>query len=191
MKTEELKMNEIQEMQPDDGLPETAQAAPETTPEPDTAGVGLPDFSAEMMTNSEFYSPEEFRAKFQGFIEFLENPATAANCAGEIISAGRNLTADKLYNAASRYKWLNWIIDRRAALTAECLQVAVFVAVESNLIIQNWTGLNLFERLKIWLKNKAQQQKQLKKSRRSLFGWAFSARPEPEKAIEPENLQKD
>ena len=190
MKIEDLKTNEIQEMQPDDGLPETAQPAPETTPETDTAAGGLPDFS-EMTKNSEYYAAEEFRAKFQGFIEFLENPATAANCAGEIINAGRNLTADKLYNAASRYKWLNWIIDRRAALTAECLQVAVFMAVESNLIIQNWTGLNLFERLKIWLKNKAQQQKQLKKSRRSLFGWAFSARPEPEKAIEQESLQKD
>lgn len=179
---------ELPELMPDDG--QTAELPPlpleqAETPEELPEVIGLPTFSE--TTNS--YTADEFRAKFQSILEFLENPAAANDCAAELLANGRNLTADKIYNLASRYRWLNWIIDRRGQVLADSLQIAAFLAVESNVIVMNWTGLNLFEKAKIWLKNKAKERKEQLKNgqRRSLFGWVFSGHRAAAKATEPQN----
>ena len=112
----------------------------------------------------------------------------------ELITNGRNLTADKIYSVASRYSWLNWIIDRQTQVFADCLQIAAFLAVESNLIVMNWTGLNMFERLKLWLQQKAEQRKQARKEgkrKTTLFAWAFSGRQEAAKHTEQNSFAKD
>jgi len=181
---------DLPEVLPEDGQTEELPPLPLSNPETlDVNADGLPAFSPTMTATTNNYSPDEFRAKFQSVLDFLENPAAANDCAAELLANGRNLTADKLYNLASRHRWLNWIIDKRSQLLADSLQIAAFVAIESNLIVMNWTGLNMFERVKIWLKNKAKQrQAELKNGqRRSLFGWAFSGRQAPAKATEPQN----
>ena len=182
---EQLPPEITAELMPDDGQP--------TTPEmlqPDESADFSPVGLTTTTTNN--YTRDEFRQKFAAVLEFLENPATANNCVTEIVTNGRNLTADKIYNLASRYKWLSWIIDSRTQIFADSLQIAAFLAVESNVIVMNWTGLNMFERLKIWLKNKAEQRKAAQKSgkRRSLFGWVFSGRAEAEKLTEQNSSQK-
>lgn len=183
---------DLPEVLPEDGmtdnlppLPLSSQETPESLPVAD----GLPEFSATMTETTNSYTPEEFRLKFQAVLEFLENPDAANDCAAELLVNGRNLTADKIYNLASRYSWLNWIIDRRAQLLADSLQIAAFLAIESNLIVMNWTGLNIFEKGKLWLKNKAKQRKEQLKNgqRRSLFGWVFSGRQAPAKVTEPQS----
>ena len=182
---------ELPELMPDDGqtaelppLPLGQVEAPEELPEE----IGLPTFSETTATTNS-YTADEFRAKFQSILEFLESPDAANDCAAELLANGRNLTADKIYNLASRYRWLNWIIDRRGQVLADSLQIAAFLAVESNLIVMNWTGLNLFEKAKIWLKNKAKERKEQMKNgqRRSLFGWVFSGHRAAAKATEPQN----
>lgn len=192
-KQNNLKMmpEELPELMPEDGqttgLPPLPLGQSET-PESVQEELGLPNFS-ETTTPTNSYTADEFRAKFQAMLEFLENPAAANDCAAELLNNGRNLTADKIYNLASRYQWLNWIIDRRAQVLADSLQIAAFLAVESNLVVMNWTGLNLFEKGKLWLKNKAKQRKEQLKNgqRRSLFGWVFSGRQAAAKATEPQN----
>lgn len=192
-KQSNLKMTpeELPELMPEDGqttgLPPLPLGQSET-PESVQEELGLPNFS-ETTTPTNNYTAAEFRDKFQAMLEFLENPAAANDCAAELLNNGRNLTADKIYNLASRYQWLNWIIDRRAQVLADSLQIAAFLAVESNLVVMNWTGLNLFEKGKLWLKNKAKQRKEQLKNgqRRSLFGWVFSGRQAAAKATEPQN----
>jgi len=180
---------QIPEIAPEDGQTENLpELQAETIPE--MAEVGLPEFSTEMMTNSgETYSREEFRQNFNSFLEFLENPATATDTFGQVVGKGRELSADKIYNLAERYDWLKWLIDRKTQVFGDLLLVTVFLTFESNVIIQNWTGISYIERLKIWLKNKAQERKQAIKSgqRRSLFGWVFSGRPAAEKATVQNN----
>jgi len=175
-------------------LPEDGQT--ENLPEPqldamteESAAAGLPDFSPTMTTTSEFYSRDEFRQNFNSFLEFLENPATATDAFSTIVGKGRDLSADKIYNLAERYNWLKWLIDRKTQAVSDLLLVTIFVTFESNLIIQNWTGISYIERLKLWLKNKAKQRKDAVKAGRfrSLFGWASSARPDPAKVTEPGN----
>lgn len=181
---------ELPELIPDDG--QTAELPPLPLGEVETpeslplSENGLKEFSTTMTNN---YTADEFRAKFQSILEFMENPDAANDCAAELLANGRNLTADKIYNLASRYRWLNWIIDRRGQVLADSLQIVAFLVVESNLIVMNWTGLNLFEKVKLWLKNKAKQRKEQLKSgqRRSLFAWVFSGHQAPAKATEPQN----
>lgn len=175
----------IPELIPDDGQPENlAEFIPEQ-PEQNNPALGLPEFGTTTATNS-IYTPEEFREKFKAFLEFMEKPETASNCTLELITNGRNLTADKIYDLASRYSWLNWIIDSKTQILADFVQISAFLAIETNVIVLNWTGLNLFEKVKLWLKNKAKErQAQAKQQgKRTLFGWAFSARPAPAKPTE-------
>lgn len=179
-------MPEPVELTPDDGQTITPEMSEQIATESraDSLPVGL------ATTTTSNYTPDEFRAKFAGLLEFLENPATATNCAQELITNGRNLTADKIYNLATRYKWLNWIIDRKTQCFADSLQIGAFLAVETNLIVMNWTGLNIFERAKLWLQQKAAQLRQNKKDgnkRKTLFGWAFSGRAEAARPTEPSN----
>lgn len=169
---------QIPELIPDDGQPENlADYLPEQN---NPANLGLPEYLQTTTATNSIYTPEEFREKFKAFLEFMEKPETASNCTLELITNGRNLTADKIYDLASRYTWLNWIIDSKTQILADFVQISAFLAIETNVIVLNWTGLNLFEKVKIWLKNKAKErQAQAKaKGKRTLFGWAFSARPE-------------
>ena len=176
----------LEELQPSDGQP--TPEVPEVATTSQSAEF-LPHGLQMTMTRTDSYSPEEFRQKFAGILDFLENPATANNCMQELIINGRNLTADKIYNVATRYKWLNWIIDRKTQVFADSLQIAAFMAVETNLIVMNWTGLNIFEKGKIWLQQKAEQRRQAAKSgkRKTLLGWVFSGRREAEKPTEQSN----
>lgn len=175
---------QIPELIPDDGQPENlAEFIPEQA---NNHALGLPEFGTTTATNNGIYTPEEFREKFKAFLEFMEKPETASNCTLELLTNGRNLTADKIYDLASRYSWLNWIIDSKTQILADFVQISAFVAVETNLIVMNWTGLNLFEKVKLWLKNKARErQAQAKQQgKRTLLGWAFSGRPEVAKHTE-------
>lgn len=171
----------LEELQPDDGQ----NLAPELMPETASQSAEFLPHGLQMTTTTN-YTPEEFRQKFAGILDFLENPAVANNCMQELILNGRNLTADKIYNVASRYKWLNWIIDRKTQVFADGLQIAAFLAVETNLIVMNWTGLNIFEKGKIWLQQKAELRRQAQKDgkRRTLFGWVFSGRQAAERPTE-------
>lgn len=200
---EEILNEATPEVQPDNQAPETTTPAEELTPD-DGQPTPPEVLAAEVQQSADFlphglttttnnYTQEEFRQKFAAVLEFLENPAVANDCVTELITNGRNLTADKIYKLASRYRWLNWIIDSRTQLFADGLQIAAFLAIETNLIVMNWTGLNMFERFKIWLKSKAEQRKQAQSNskRRSLFGWVFSARPDPERPTEQSNYAKD
>lgn len=184
---QEVQPQPIDELTPNDGNPTPPPPVQETAPA-DSLPLGL-----EMTTPTTKYTQDEFRQKFAGVLEFLENPATANNCIQELITNGRNLTADKIYNVASRYSWLNWIIGRQTQVFADCLQIAAFLAIESNVIVMNWTGLNMFERVKLWLQNKAEQRRQERREgkRKTLFGWAFSGRAAAEKHTEQNNFAKD
>ena len=172
---------QIPELIPDDGQPENlAEFIPEQE-QNNPANLGLPEYlQTTTATNSGIYTPEEFREKFKSFIEFMERPETASNCTLELITNGRNLTADKIYDLASRYSWLNWIIDSKTQFLADVVQISAFLAIETNVIVLNWTGLNLFEKVKIWLRNKAKERQEQAKQqgKRTLFGWRFSARQE-------------
>lgn len=176
----------IPELIPDDGqMDKLAEFIPEQE-QSNLANLGLPEYSTTTATNS-IYTQEEFREKFKAFLEFMEKPETASNCTLELITNGRNLTADKIYDLASRYSWLNWIIDSKTQILADFVQISAFLAIETNVIVLNWTGLNLFEKVKIWLKNKAKERQEQAKQqgkRRTLFGWRSSARPEVAKPTE-------
>ena len=171
---------QIPELIPDDGQPENlAEFIPEQE-QNNPANLGLPEYLQTTTATNSIYTPEEFREKFKAFLEFMEKPETASNCTLELITNGRNLTADKIYDLASRYSWLNWIIDSKTQILADFVQISAFLAIETNVIVLNWTGLNLFEKVKLWLKNKARErQAQAKQQgKRTLFGWAFSGRQE-------------
>ena len=176
---------QIPELIPDDGQPQNlAEFIPD--PEQNNVNLGLPEFGTTATNN---YTAEEFREKFRSVLEFLENPATANDCAMELLINGRNLTADKIYDLASRHTWLNWIIDKQTQVFADFIQISAFLTVASNIIVKNWTGINMLEKAKIWLNNKVKEkQAQAKKQgKRTLFGWAFSGRPEVEKHTEQSN----
>lgn len=181
------QMDQLQELQPDDGTPENLSDLIDPY---NQKNLGLPELGVMTTpTTSNLYSQDEFREKFTSFLEFLENPATANDCAMELLINGRNLTSDKIYNMASKYSWLNWIIDRQTQVFADFIQISAFLTIESNLIVTNWTGINMLEKGKIWLNNKVKEkQAQAKqKGRRTLFGWLSSARPDQEKHIEQNN----
>ena len=145
-------MPEAVEVMPEDGQTENLPEPQLDAMTEESAAVGLPDFSPTMTTNEGFYSRDEFRQNFNSFLEFLENPATATDAFSTIVGRGRDLSADKIYNLAERYNWLKWIIDRKTQAVSDLLLVTIFVTFESNLIIQNWTGISYIERLKLWLK---------------------------------------
>lgn len=181
---------EAVEVMPEDGQTENLPDPQLDAMTEESAAVGLPDFSPTMTTTNEgFYSRDEFRQNFNSFLEFLENPATATDAFSTIVGKGRDLSADKIYNLAERYNWLKWIIDRKTQAVSDLLLVTIFVTFESNLIIQNWTGISYIERLKLWLKNKAKQRKEAVKAGRfrSLFGWGSSAPRDPVKVTGPGN----
>lgn len=181
-------MPEAVEILPEDGqtedLPELQQ--PDMTIE-ESAAVGLPDYSSTMTTSEGSYSRDEFRQNFNSFLEFLENPSAATDTFSTIVGKGRELSADKIYNLAERYSWLNWLIDRKTQALSDLLLVTIFVTFESNVIIQNWTGISYLEKAKLWLKNKAKEKKSAVKSGRfrSLFGWGSSAPADQAKATGP------
>lgn len=184
---QEKTESQIPELIPDDGQPENlADYLPEQPEQ--NVNLGLPEYS-QTTTATNNYTAEEFREKFRSVLEFLENPATANDCAMELLINGRNLTADKIYDLASRHTWLNWIIDKQTQVFADFIQISAFLTVESNIIVKNWTGINMLEKAKIWLNNKVKEkQAQAKKQgKRTLFGWAFSGRPEVEKHTEQSN----
>lgn len=168
-----------------DGVTDNIPPLPEQQPE-----VAPVDFSADFsptMTTSNFYSPEEFAKNFADFLDFLKNPATATDAFETLRAEGQSLAADKVYNMATKYKWLNWLIDRRTRLLHDAALLSLFVAVESNAIIVNWTGISIFEKGKLWLKNKIKQRQtaQATSGRRSV--WGFLGRQAVEKPQKQES----
>lgn len=186
---------ELPEVMPDDGQTEDLPEPPTTTETGEPLAAGLPEYSAKTPTATNepgLYSPEEFRDCFASFLDFLKNPETANDAFAEVVGRGRQLTADKIYNMASRYKWLNWLIDRRTQVVSDAVTIAAFLVFESDLIFQNWTGQSWLQKTKIYLKTKVNQKRQEAKTAkrgfiRKLFGSASSAQAEPVKATEPGN----
>lgn len=191
MKAKQEQTQQFQEQQPEeevtlsDGVTDNIPPLQEQQPE-----VAAVDFSADFsptMTTSNFYSPEEFAKNFADFLDFLKDPATATDAFETLHAEGQSLAADKVYNMATKYKWLNWLIDRRTRLLHDAALLSLFVAVESNAIIMNWTGISLFEKGKLWLKSKIKQRQtaQATSGRRSV--WGFLGRQAVEKPQKQES----
>ena len=150
----------------------------------DALPLGLPPMT---MTNDNRYSKDEFQEVFNSFFDFLKDPAAAADCFGTIQDKGRKLAAGRVYDLASRYKWLNWLIDKNTALLHDAALISIWAATEANVIILNWTGISIFEKGQIWLKQKirAKAEQEASKGKRSV--WGFLARRDPEKQQKPAN----
>lgn len=170
--------------------PETMpEQLPETQPEelsltdgqpiPETAAVINPaDFSQDYSptiptTNSDYYSQGEFRAAFDEFLQFLHNPQAPQDTIEALAAKGQGLAADKIYNLASKYKWLNWLIDRKTELLKDTMLIGIFAAQEVEIIGRNWFNFSIKEKAKKWLE---QQAKQKIKAALKPSGWGFLGR---------------
>lgn len=137
-----------------------------------------------------YYTQGEFEAAFNEFLVFLKSPETSLNAFESLRQQGQSLAAGKIYAMAEKYNFLRWIIDRRTALFHDLTLIGIFAACETNAIVQNWTGISLAEKGKIWLKNKI-KQRQLQKSPEKRSGWGFLVRRGVEKQQKQENLPQD
>ena len=124
-------------------------------------------------TNNQFFTQGEFEAAFNEFLSFLKNPATAADTFETVRAQGQSLAASKIYEMANKYKWLNWLIDRKTRLMHDALLISIFAVTETNAIVLNWTGISLIEKGKIWLKSKVRQRAAASQGKRSV--WACLA----------------
>ena len=105
------------------------------------------------------------------FLTFLKNPATAADTFETVRAQGQSLAAGKIYEMANKYKWLNWLIDRKTRLLHDALLIAIFATTETNAIVLNWTGISLIEKGKIWLKSKVRARAAASQGKRSVWGF--------------------
>lgn len=205
MTTQEVAPEQIPEVQPE--ILPAQEAAPEQIPEvqlsdgqtenippaqpdeiPAQSSDALPHGLPQMMTNDgRYYSKEEFQEVFASFFDFLKDPAAANDCFGTIQSKGRALASDRFYEMASRYKWLHWIIDKQTAVLHDTALIAIWAATEANIIVMNWTGISIFEKVQIWVKQKIKNkaETEAKAGKRSV--WAFLGRRAAEKQPKPEN----
>ena len=132
-----------------------------------------------MMTtnNARYFSEDEFQREFDEFLTFLKNPQTATDTFETLRAEGQTLAAAKIYNMATKYKWLRFIIDRRTQVIHDALVLSIFAVTETNAIVYNWTGISIIGKFKIWLKGKVKQRAEVAQQqgkRRSV--WAFLAR---------------
>ncbi len=135
-----------------------------------------------------YYSQGEFEAAFNEFLIFLKSPQTSLDAFETLRAQGQSLAAGKIYKMAEKYKFLRWIIDRRTAVVHDFALIGIFTACETNAIVQNWTGISLAEKGKIWLRNKIKQRQEQQASGKRR-GWGFLGRRDVEKQPKPENLQ--
>ena len=143
---------------------------------------------SEMMTSdSRYFSRDEFATEFNNFLAFLKNPATATDTFETLRAEGQELAAEKIYNMACRYKWLKFLIDKRAQVVHDVLVMSIFAVTESNAIVYNWTGISLIEKGKIWLRGKVKQRAQQAQTSGKRSVWGFLARRGAEKAQNQEN----
>lgn len=169
----------------------------ESIPEPELQPNQPEDFSAgcSMMTattideGGRYYTAGEFEASFNEFLNFLKSPDVSFDAFESLRAQGQQLAAGKVYNMAQKYKFLNWLIDRRTAIFHDFALISIFFACETNAIVQNWTGISLAEKAKIWLRGKikAHAAAQAEGKRK---GWGFLGRRGAEKPQKPESLQQ-
>lgn len=129
--------------------------------------------SCQTTTNDRYYSRQEFEKCFADFLDFIKNPNASIDTFETLRAEGQQLASGKIYDLASRYKWLNWLIDKRTQLIHDTLLIAIFATTETNAIVYNWTGISLYEKGKIWLKSKikARAEKAKTSGKRSVLGF--------------------
>lgn len=172
---ENQELQESQEIQLSDGQTDNLPPLPEISQAPeDRPGDSLPSSSATTTNNDGLYTQGEFESAFNEFLTFLKSPETSVNAFEALRAEGQALAAGKIYQMAQDYKFLRWIIDRKTRLFHDMALIGLFVSCETNAIIQNWTGISIFEKGKIWLKEKI-KARQAQAAKRK--GWGFLGRP--------------
>lgn len=181
-------MTENEEIQLTDGQTQDLPTLPEEMSS--QSGELSPNGSGVMTTSPDdnYYSQGEFEAAFNEFLIFLKSPQTSLDAFETLRAQGQSLAAGKIYKMAEKYKFLRWIIDRRTAVVHDFALIGIFTACETNAIVQNWTGISLAEKGKIWLRNKIKQRQEQQASGKRR-GWGFLGRRDAEKQPKPENLQ--
>lgn len=143
----------------------------------------------EMTTSpdEQYYTQGEFEAAFNEFLEFLKSPQTSLDTFESLRAQGQSLAAGKIYGMAEKYSFLRWMIDRRTAIVHDLTLIGIFCACETNAIVQNWTGISLAEKGKLWLRNKIKQRAERQQAAGKRNGWGFLGRRGAEKQPKPEN----
>ncbi len=142
------------------------------------------------MTNSDdrYYTKGEFESAFNEFLVFLKSPQTSLDTFESLRAQGQTLAAGKIYQMAEKYRFMRWIIDRRTAIVHDFALIGIFCACETNAIVQNWTGISLAEKGKLWLRSKIKQRVEQQQAAGKRSGWGFLARRDREKQPKPESL---
>ena len=178
-----------EEIQLTDGQTQDLPTLPEETSsesgELSPNGYGTTTISPE----DNYYSQGEFEAAFNEFLIFLKSPQTSLDAFETLRAQGQSLAAGKIYKMAEKYKFLRWIIDRRTAVVHDFALIGIFAACETNAIVQNWTGISLAEKGKIWLRQKIKQRQEQIQAGNKRSVWGFLGRRAAEKQPKPENLQ--
>lgn len=179
---------ENEEIQLTDGQTENLPEAPEQGSNRDQSS-GLPSGCGEMTScDDRYYSKGEFEAAFNEFLVFLKSPQTSLDTFESLRAQGQTLAAGKIYNLAEKYRFMRWIIDRRTAIVHDFALIGIFCACETNAIVQNWTGISLAEKGKLWLRSKIKQRQEQQQAAGKRNGWAFLGRRGAEKQPKPESL---
>lgn len=181
-----------EEIQLTDGQTENLPPVPEVQSnkvQPNDLQAG----SGEMMTSLDdrYYTQGEFESAFNEFLTFLKSPQTSLDTFESLRAQGQSLAAGKIYAMAEKYKFLRWMIDRRTALAHDLTLIGIFAACETNAIVQNWTGISLAEKGKLWLKSKIRQRAEQQQTTGKRSVWGFLARRGVEKQPKPENSPQD
>ena len=158
----------------------TAIPAPEMTSRADFSQ----DYSPTITTNDGLYERGEFKAAFGEFLEFLHNPETPKDTIEALAAKGQGIAADKIYNLATKYKWLNWLIDRKTQVFQDTMLITIFCYNEADIIGKNWFGVSIKAKVQSWLQNqvKARIMQAIKPS-----GWGFLGRLGVGKRQKPAN----
>jgi len=144
------------------------------------------------MTTSEedrYYTQGEFEAAFNEFLVFLKSPQTSLDTFESLRAQGQTLAAGKIYKLAEKYRFMRWMIDRRTAIVHDMALIGIFAACETNAIVQNWTGISLAEKGKLWLKSRIQAHVEQQQAAGKRSVWGFLGRRGAAKQPKPENSQ--
>ena len=71
------------------------------------------------MTNSQFYTQEEFNQCFNDFLTFLKSPEVASDTFGNIHEKGQAIASKRVYELAQKYKFLRFLIDKNTHLLGD------------------------------------------------------------------------
>lgn len=176
-----------EEIQLTDGQTAAIPEAPEQSSSDQLNGL-QPGYG-EMTTSPDerYYSQGEFEAAFNEFLVFLKSPQTSLDTFESLRAQGQSLAASKIYAMAERYSFMRWMIDRRTAIVHDLTLIGIFCACETNAIVQNWTGISLAEKGKLWLRQKIKQRAEQQQAAGKRSGWAFLGRRAAEKQPKPES----